>query len=55
MAAVRPKRFVAVRDFSIDGHTYKTGDAYTPDRHFERLTRGGFVATTKKETDHGNG
>ena len=55
--ATRRKKFIAARDFSIDGRTYQTGGEYVPDRYFERLTRGGFVveATNKKETDHGNG
>ncbi len=50
----KPNTFVAGRDFTINCIAYRKGETYTPDRYFERLTSGGFVAQ-KKEPHHGNG
>ena len=49
-----PKLWVVTRDFEINCVAYRKGDEYTPDRYFERLIRGGFVAQ-KKEPSNGNG
>lgn len=52
----RPKDFYAVRDFSVDGTTYRTGDVVPHGTLLRRLIAwGGFVTDQPKTEEESNG
>lgn len=48
--AITPKKFVADRDFTYRGITYRKGDPVTDRRTIDRLAGGSFLRHTKSKT-----